>query len=221
MRLETFTDFNPDKVADYFTKRGWPVATIPAQSVNLVPVDNGASLECGDGRFDKFQKRKLHGVRILGGINAIMATLTGGNEVGLIRANQLIRRAGVTAGTHSAENGGCAHVELWMDGKLESAVYPYEFDRVRDGLPTGKWLRGLMKECGGAHIRLNGDHEEEGVRINPFRGLTEKADDGARFRIDDWFMADLCVPTSTRLLKIAEVVEKRRPDAARLEIIVP
>ncbi len=37
----------------------------------------------------------------------------------------------------------------------------------------------------------------------------------------DWFMADLGISDEVRFFKIAEVVEKLRPDAAKLEIIVP
>ncbi|MBI2330402.1 hypothetical protein HYU94_03350 [Candidatus Daviesbacteria bacterium] len=222
MKYEVYIGFNPDRVAEYFKGRNWPVITIPRQEITLVNVDKDASLECGDGRFDNFEKRKLHGIRILGGINAIMAILTGGDEVGLEKATELIKKFGVTPGTHSADHGGCGYADLWMAGELKSAIYPYKLHDVdRGGLRIGQWLRREMKRLGGAHIRLNGNHMEEGVRLNPFRGLTEKAEDGLRFRTDDWFMADLGVPDEVRWFKLAEVIEKLKPEAAKLEVIVP
>lgn len=221
-KLETYTGFNPEKIADYFQKRNWPVMFFPGEAVVLVEVGAGAALECGDGRFDQLEKRHLHGVRVLGGINAIMATLTGGDEIGLERAVDLVKKAGFAPGTHSAEHGGCGYADLWIQAQLESALYPYELDGIdRGGLRIGAWLRRKMSNWGGRHFRLNGNHNEVGVRLNPFRGLTEKAEDGMRFRIDDWFMADLGIPDSVRWFKIAETIEKLKPDAANLEIIVP
>lgn len=222
-RLEVYTGFNPEKIAEYFTKRGWPVEVLPSNNVSLVEVDKGAALECGDGRFDQLEKRHLYGVRVLGGINAIMATLTGGNEIGMKRAVELIKKAGLAPGTHSAEHGGgCGYADLWMQGRLESALYPYELGGVdRGGLRIGVWLRRTMGQWGGRHFRLNGNHNEIGVRLNPFRGLTEKAEDGTRFRIDDWFMADFGISDKVRWFKVAETIEKLKPEAANLEIIVP
>lgn len=236
MRYEAYTGFNPDKMANYFSNRGWPVTIMPVVDAKLVRVSKGAPLECGDGRFDQLENRDLviesqteelglhvRGVRILGGINAIMATLTGGDEVGLQRATEILKRFGVAPGTHSADHGGCGYADLWIAGKLESAIYPYELHDAmnRGSLRLGRRLVELMNDLGGKHYRLNGNHKEEGVRINPFKWLTEVAHDGLRFRIDDWFLADLGIPDKVRFLKIAEVVEKLKPEAAKLEIIVP
>lgn len=222
MKYEVYTGFNPEKAAEYFLRRGWSVEALPRQNVVLVRVGKGAALECGDGRFDRFEKRQLYGVRVLGGINAVMATITGGDEVGLERAVELTKKAGFAPGTHSAEHGGCGYADLWIQGELKSALYPYELDGIdRGGLRIGQWLSKTMRKWGGWHFRLNGNHLEEGVRLNPFVGLTEKAEDGARFRVDDWFMAGLGVPDKVRFFKIAETVERLKPDAAQLEIIVP
>lgn len=222
MKLETYIGFNPDEMADYFERRGWHIQTVPVREVKLVRVQEGASLECGDGRFDQFEKRRLHGIRDLGGINAVMAYLTGGDEVGLLRACELIKRFGATPGTHSAEDGGCGFVDLWMAGDLESAIYPYALHSIdKGGLRIGQWLKAKMRHLGGAHIRLNGDHKEEGVRVNSFRGYTEVAGCGSRFRIDDWFLADLGIPDQVRFFKNAEVIEKLKKNAKKLEIIVP
>ncbi len=220
---ETYIGFDPNKIADYFTARGWPVTTIPLTEVTLVKISKGAALECGDGRFDQLVERGAHGVRVFGGINTIMAIHTGGDEVGFQRAADLIKKFGVTPGTHSADHEGCGYADLWIAGKLKSAIYPYEFggDAERGGLRIGQWLKNKMEDLGGRHFRLNGNHMEEGVRLNPFRGYTERANDGLRFRVDDWFMADLGIPDRARFFKIAEAVEMLKPEAAKLEIIVP
>ncbi len=223
-KLEVYTGFNSDKMIGYFQKRGWPVVVIPKQSVSLERVTNGAALECGDGRFDQLDERSAYGVRVFGGINAIMAIHTGGDEIGLERATDIIkRRFGLNPGTHSAEHGGCGYADLWIAGELKSAVYPYELHELV-GTGSGRLgygLRSKMRELGGKHFRLNGNHAEQGVRINPFRDFTEAADDGLRFRVDDWFMADLGIPDNMRWFKIAEATEKLKPDAKKLEIIVP
>lgn len=219
--LEAYTGFNPDIIVRYFTERGWPVSLIPYSDVHLVTVQKGAPLECGDGRFDELKDRESRGVRVFGGINAIMAILTGGDEVGLERAKYLIEKFGATPGTHSAEEGGCGYADLWMNNLLESALYPHELHLLRGSERIGQRLQEAMTALGGRHFRLNGNHKEEGVRINPFRNNTEGATDGRRFRIDDWFMADLGVPDKVRFFKIAETVEKLKPGAAKLEIIIP
>ena len=222
MRYEVYTGFNPDKIEEYFSGRGWSVKTFPRQETSLVKVKKGAALECGDGRFDYLEEREVHGVRVLGGINAVMALVTGGDEIGLIRATQLIKKFGSTPGTHSADHGGCGYADLWINGQLESVRFPYELDGIdKGGLRMGQWLKALMKNLGGKHFRLNGNHMEEAVRLNPFRGFTEDANDGLRFRVDDWYLADLGVPDPVRFSNIAETVEKLKPEAARLEIIVP
>lgn len=237
MKHEIYTGFNPENIANYYLGRGWEVKTITVGEVKLAKVTKGAPLECGDGRFDQLEDRNIvtadqweggldlhvRGVRILGGVNAIMAILTGGDEVGLQRATELLHRVGVAPGTHSAEMGSCGYADLWIQGKLESARYAYQLHETmnRGGLRLGQRLGEVMRDLGGRHYRLNGNHKEEGVRLNPFRGSTEIAFDGSRFRVDDWFMADLGIPDAIRWFKIAEVVEKLKPEAARLEIIIP
>jgi hypothetical protein len=51
--------------------------------------------------------------------------------------------------------------------------------------------------------------------------MTEAAVDGLRFRIDDWFLANLGIPDEERFLKIAETIRQLKPDAQKLEIIIP
>ena len=207
--LETFTGFNADKMGQYFADQGYSVEMTPVSELVVVNVTPGAALECGDGRFDKLIRRKAHGIRIFGGINALQALLTGGNRVGLERATELIHRFGAKPGTHSADEGGCGYADLWIAGKLESAIYPYDPESMEKGdLRLRARLEERMKDLGGKHFRLNGNHNEEGLRINPVRGMTEDANDGLRFRVDDWFMADLGIPDHVRFFKIAETVKK-------------
>lgn len=218
-RLEVYTGFDPEEIDKHFQDRGWQPATfIPKEETRLVRVPKDAPVECGDGRFDHLEDRTTHGVRILGGVNSIMALLTGGDEIGLQRAIDLLDKKKVKPGTHH----DCGYATLWMAGRLDSARYPYKLHRIdRGGSTWGDWLTNVMRNSGGKHYMLNGNHKEEGVRLNPFRGYTEAVYDGSRFRIDDWFMADLGIPDFVRFFKIAEVVEKLKPDAAKLEIIVP
>lgn len=221
-RLDVYTGFNQAGVKDYFSQRGWSVTTITKQEISLVRVTKGAALECGDGRFDQLEGRETYGVRILGGVNAVMALHTGGDEIGLERARDLIKKFGATPGTHSADKGGCGYADLWIEGKLKSAIHPYKLgEEDRGGLRISNWLIDLMHSVGGKHFRLNGNHMEEAVRLNPFRGYTEAAFDGLRFRIDDWFLAGLGIPDEARFFKIAETIELLNPEAAKLEIIVP
>ena len=222
MKLETYIGFKADKTTNFFLRRNWPVVQIPVAETKLVKVTKGAALECGDGRFDTLEDREKYGIRVFGGINAIMALHTGGDENGFKRAVRLVRKFGAEPGTHSAEEGGCGYVDLWMAGELKSARYPYELNQMdKGGLRLGHWLRDLMRQHSGKHFRLNGNHQEEGVRLNPFIGYTEDANDGLRFRVDDWFMAEIGTPDEVRFFKIAETVEKLKPAAARLEIIIP
>lgn len=227
MSYEVYRGFNLGKMAAFFEdERGWPpVMPVYREQIKLVRVTPGAALECGDGRFDHLENRQGHGVRILGGVNAVMAMLTGGDRLGLERATELLLEHGVTPGTHSAEGpeGNCGFVELWKAGRLRSARHPYRLGEEieRGGFRIGEWLKNTMAGLGGEHYRLNGNHLEEGVRINPFLRYTELATDGLRFRIDDWFMESLGFPDEERWSKIAETIEKVKPDAAKLEIIVP
>ena len=228
MNYEVYAGFNVDEIADYFnSKRGWPVKTISRDNVDLVPVQNGAALECADGRFDQLTDRETHGygVRVLGGINFFMALETKGNMVGLLKATELLKPLGATPGTHSADHGGCGFADLWIEEKLKSALHPYELDGVRGGLRIGPWLKSTMEQLGGKHHRVNGNHREVAVRLNPFRGYTERANCGSRFRIDYCFIKDaianLDIPFQQELFMIAETVELLRPEAARLEIIIP
>lgn len=214
-KLITHPYYNPDETAEYFDKRCWPVVLVPRSSVELVQTEKGAALECADGRFDNCPNRKFYGPRIFGGVNVVAAMITGGDSAGFIRAARLVEGMGYSPGTHSAEHGGCGYYDLWADGSLTSALYPLDkasFSRIH--------IKNLMELAGGKHFKLNGEHVEEAVRLNPYFGTTEKAEDCKRFRVDDWFLAYLGVPAERRYAKIMESVEKLKPDAARCEIIV-
>lgn len=225
---KTHPSYSPQEVHEFFEDRGWPVKLITKSEVDLTIVAKDAALECGDGRFDNCPGKDINGPRVLGGINAVAAMVTGGTYEGYFKATQLVKEMGYNPGTHSDEGEGndgegCGFYLLWLKGKLKSAKYPYEIkteDITRSGINLGDWLRVNMRLLGGKHFRLNGQHVEEGVRLNPFIGLTEVAQDCKRFRIDDWFLAQLGVTPEQRYLKIAETVEQLKPDAKKMEIII-
>ena len=212
--ITSHPDFDFDKTADYFSKRGWPVKFISSAELKLVPTNAGAALECADGRFDKFPNRKLYGPRIFGGINVIAAMITGGDASGFIKAARLVEGTGFTPGTHSAEHGGCGYYDLWAEGRVTSAMYPLDQSSL-----LNLHIKELMKAMSGKHFRLNGNHVEEAVRLNPYYKTTENCQDCKRFRVDDWYLAFLGVPADRRYNKIIETVEKLKSDAAKLEII--
>lgn len=225
LRYRTPRNFSAEEAVDFFRDRNWPVSLKRISEVTLVSVTPGSALECGDGRFDDFPRRNgIYGPRIFGGINGVMALVTGGDNKGLYRATLAIEKIGFMPGTHSADEGGCGLEDLWELGNLDSAIYPYEIELnhiTKRGIKIGRWLEIEMKMLGGKHFRLNGHHREEGLRINPIIGFVELGQGGDRFRIDDWFLAKLGVNQRHRLLHYAEVVEKLKPDAAKAELIVP
>ncbi len=57
-QLEVYTGFKPEIPAEYFTRRTWPVTFVQRESIELVRVQKGAPLECGDGRFDQLEERR-------------------------------------------------------------------------------------------------------------------------------------------------------------------
>jgi hypothetical protein len=217
--LKVSNNYNQELFADYFSDRKWPVSFVNAPDICLIQTDKGASLECGDGRFDDCPDRKKYGPRVFGGVNAIQAILTGGNLAGLHEAWKLLDRIGYTPGTHSADHGGCGYYDLWNAGKFKHAKHANEITII-DAKP-GEIVKSLMKVVHGKHFRLNGYHREEAVRLNPLIHMTECARGGDRFRVDDWLLAELNVDQETRMLKMAETVEQLKPDACKLEIIRP
>ncbi len=223
-RLEVFTGFNPISTTKYFEQHGWDVRPVYDSDIKLVKVQRNSALECGDGRFDDYPDREMYGPRVFGGINAVQALITGGDVIGLLRATELVAKFGFTPGTHSAEHGGCGYFDLWKEGKLDHANYNYvapQEEEIKGFKRFGSWLELTLKLYHGKHFRLNGDHQEQAVRLNPFKGYTDISGNGSRFKVDDWFLADLGVPDHKRFHKIRETVEKLRPEAAKLEIILP
>jgi hypothetical protein len=224
IEYKTHPNFDPEEVEYFFGKRGWPVSRLRPTDVELMEATKGAALECADGRSDNFPGEEMYGPRVFGGINAVAAMLYGGDFDALHEAARKVRSMGFAPGTHSAEHGGCGCVDLWMQNNLDSAVFRYALrteEITKNGIKLGDWLRVQMKLMGGKHIRLRGEHIEEAVRLNPFIGLTEKADDARRFRSDDWVLNELGVPNRQRYLKVAECVEKLKPDATKIEILIP
>lgn len=224
LKLESYSGYNQGVVASHFFELGWKVKIISVNDVHLIAVHKGAAIECSDGRFDsELLKRKMRGPRIFGSINAIMSLITGGGEDGLEAASRLVSKFGLTPGTHSADHGGCGYFDLWKNGRLKSANYPYKPDHEelakQRGCKLGHLLAERVRALGGYHFRLNGEHCEEAVRYNHFRNTTDISGNCRRFIVDDWVLADLGIPVEKRLLLIAECVEQLRPEAKRLEII--
>jgi hypothetical protein len=142
--LETYIGFNPKKIETFFAEReNWPVLYLPVQQLELVPVNQGAALECGDGRFDKLENREMRGPRVLGGVNVVMAMRTGGGTVGFHRAVQQLALHGATSGTHN----DCGYEHLWEASRLASARYAFEpiVENLLDGEKLGVRLKAKTK----------------------------------------------------------------------------
>jgi len=239
MALESLTHPNPiqtlDQAYTFYHKRGWEIKEIPQKTEDgsataaetialLVPTDKGAALECGDGRADKLENRKLHGPRVFGQVNALTATLTGGDQDGFFAASTILHQIGYAPGTHSDDAHGCGFYELWKAGKLSTGVFPCEIEErlaTRPGIKLGHRLSELMEAMGGKHFRYRDNHQEQGLRINFEDHTTEKPQNGERFRVDDWLLRMAGMPPRQRFLQYAETVEQLKPDAVRVEFILP
>lgn len=224
--LETVPGFDPYRLAKRFEKRGWRVEFVAASNVDLISVTPNAATECGDGRFDLYRRESgIYGARLFGGVNAIAAFRTGGDYQGFYKAARLLEACGCAPGTHGAAHygPGCGMFELWKNGQLESVVYPFAIplERIAKEIQPSQWIKAKMRELGGKHMTLQGLHEEQGLRWNPFIGMTERAEVGDRFRVDDYVLAAAKVPEFRRAWFKAEIVEKLKPDAKKVEIIVP
>lgn len=217
LELKTHPSHNLQELEDFFNDRNWPVTYIPVADTQLVIAQHGEALQCADGRSDFLDE---YGPRVFGGINSVAAMLTGGDLKGFQRAAIKVSELGFAPGTHSADHGGCGYCDLWVANDLRTAIFPYQLGIIGRQVKTGQLLRDLMKLLGGKHVKLNGQHQEEAVRLNPFIGYTEKVRNGKRFRNDDWVLAQLGVPPRQRYYKIAECVEKLKPDAAKLEVLI-
>jgi hypothetical protein len=239
VELQTTTGFDPYKIKDHFDGRTfksqggiyvWQAELIPADEVELVQATPGSALECPDGRFDEERKEnEIYGVRTWGQTNgvAMMCDDCDGDFIGFTFAAKKVRDSGYTPGTHGAvhKGPGCAQHNLWMTGQLrEVEVNPYRMtaDEVEHfGIDEATFIKAAVKRMGGRHFTLNGIHEEDAVRINPFLHTTEKAPTGDRFRLDHWYLGLLGVEQEKRLEVTRLIVEKARPQAAKIEILYP
>lgn len=226
MELITCSDFDPFIVQDSFAAQGWVTEMVKASNVDLVQTDEGAAVECGDGRFDKILRKK-YGPRVFGGVNAIAALKTGGDWNGFMQAAEELRRFGIAPGTHGAvhHGEGCGQFGLWKNGLLESAVHrcslPFEL-MERLGSVGTDGIKALMDVLGGKHFRLPGEHEEKVLRWNPFIGTTEKSFEGDKFKNDDWLLSILGgISLAKRIAFNEETVRKLKSDCTKVEILVP
>lgn len=217
------TDFDAYRCQDLLYQRGWKdVELVKASNYVLRKVDKRAAWECADGRFDQLTDRKMRGYRSFGQVNGLMALKTGGDLIGLAKADILLFRSCQRTGSHGPT---CAMYELWKEGALETVVHKFNMPvRLlgKLGWGEGRFIKAHMELIPGKHFSLNGDHVEGGMTINPIYAYTEEAFDGSRFRVDDPALAQFGIPFETRMNFNAELVEKAKPDAAnKAEIIVP
>lgn len=217
LELKTHPSYQPEKVAWFFDGRGWSVEFTTVGRAGLVVVDLDTPVECIDGRFGNIQGSKKHGPKIPGGLNAIAALKTGSGITGFNAAAKEAKGLGFRAGTH----GHCGFFELWQKGELSAARYPLtfpEFSVTRFGL--SRWIELMQRFWGGKHFHLPGEHVEEMLVFNPFIGLTPVAS-SERFGYDHWVMQRLGTSPRRAMSLVAEAVEKLKPDAMKLELIVP
>lgn len=225
LKLETYPQFDPLEIQELYDFRGWKTELVKVSNVELVSVDQGAAIECADGRSNKFHGKKFHGVRFFGQINGVAALKTGGNIMGFYSAAQYLIEQKIAPGTHGAINKGegCGMFGLWKDKKyqysdLKDFCLPLEILERYNISPT-RWIKAQMKMLGGKHFTLPDSHQEQALRLNPFVGTTEKASSGDRFIVDDWFMPELSYVKKNNFN--AETVERLKPDAKKVEILIP
>ncbi len=232
LELKTHPSYKPEEVSQFFLDRGWEVTEIEViysdsakyvapyvynEAGILVPTDQGASLECIDGRFANRSRQVLNGPKIPGGTNSIAAVKTGGDAVGFNAAAKEAERFGFRAGTHKH----CGFFDLWRAGKLEAARFSMEFPEYaleRNGGDAGHWIKLKNRFWQGFHFSLPGEHEEMALRFNPYIGTTllPRRD---KFSYDHWLMQSLGVHRRRAMRLVAETVEQLAQGSKRLEIV--
>lgn len=215
MKLEAYPNFSPFQVRDFVQAGGWEAEIIRVSNVDLRTTQKGAALECGDGRSDSLPNRKKYGPRILGGIHAVSALVTGGTRVGRARGIELTKESGYFPGTHGAEyeGEGCGAFGLLKNRKVP-VPFPLE------DIPTIDEIKAEMEQAGGMHVKLPGLHIEKAVIYNPFPDTTIKGT-GERFIEDDWFLDRVGASWLGRIIYMMKIVEQLKPDAKKLEILIP
>lgn len=203
IELKTHPSYRPSEVEAFFVGRGWGVEYVRASNENLVVAEEGAAVECIDGRLGKREHIKKHGPKLPGGSYAITALRTGGNTVGFNEAAVLLKRLGYRAGTHEC----CGFLELWLNGELQAAKHRLE---LPGGLDHKTWVTMKHRQWKGKHFDIleeHKKHEEEALTFNPFVGVTSQARKD-RFGYDHGLMQVLGVPERRAMYLVAETVEK-------------
>lgn len=211
VELKTHSSYRHSEVESFFGNRGWQIENVKVSNVGLVVADEGAALECIDGRFGQREIIKKHGPKIPGGSNAIAALKTGGDPAGFNAAALEVRRLGFRAGTHKH----CGFFELWENGGLKAIKHRLELPKIID---RATWISLKARHWGGKHFHLPGEHEEEALTFNPFVGTTSVARKD-RFSYDHWVMPSLGIHRRTAMLVVAETVEPLSPHR-RIEILI-
>ncbi len=198
--LKTHPQYNSTEVERFFVGRGWKVEFVRVGNEDLVPAEEGAAVECIDGRFGKRKEIKKHGPKLPGASLAIAASKTGGNTIGFNAAASEIARLGYRAGTHVH----CGFLHLWQNGELVAVKHKLELPNIPD---QANWMVLKQKQWGGKHFHISDEHEEEALTFNPFLGLTNKARKD-RFGYDHWLMQILGIHRRSAMHLVAETVER-------------
>ncbi len=224
IELAPYQNFNIKELEDFFVPRGWKVDLVKASNYDLVQADQGAALECIDGRYANLERRKKNGPKIPGALNAIAALKTGGDMPGFYLAARLAQTHGFNPGTHGAvhEGPGCGYHSLWENEALTSSMHRYTLPMGQSqGRSCAEYLKRMIKVWGGKHFRLPVVHEEEALVLNPHMGTTVIAMRD-RFIYDKWLMRKMGIGPMRSALIVAETIENLAPHLPkRVEIIIP
>lgn len=159
---------HPDfqKTVDFYRKNGWHVEIgNKTELVQAVP-----ELQCGDGRYANLPKNaRKAGIAIFGGLSGVAALKTGGTEVGIQKATDLVRSKGLTPGIHGDEHGplSCGLFHLWKAGALKSIKGIKDFL-----LPDEQALFRQLNSLGVVRTDLPGHHTEKMLTISFVGGKT-------------------------------------------------
>ncbi|MDD2823255.1 MAG: hypothetical protein PHQ59_04235 [Candidatus Daviesbacteria bacterium] len=219
INLETHRKYDQGKIANLFQERGWPVIFTDARNIDMMVPHIGSPVLCIDGKnANREESKKIEGIKLPGGVDFVAALKTGGCPVGFNAAAGELARLGYRAGTHKK----CSFYELWKNGLLEFAKYPLVLPKFnseaseQDNL--GRWISLKIRQWGGEHFHLPGEHTERKVRLNPFFGITPVSQSDY-FSFDLWPAQLLDISDSDSINLLAETVEKINRECMVVEIL--
>ncbi len=197
IELDTHSNFGPHQILAFFDNRGWNGRLIKASSEELVAVDNGAAVECIDGRYGRIV-RKMNGPKVPGAGLGVALSKRGGDLNALSLTADDLKAVGFNIGTHSS----CGFAQ--EEKGLRSLNYHLDLEGCGEDME--ELFARVAKELGGKHFILTGEHAEKRLVMNPFLGTTlVPAED--RFAGDPWLLVGLGINPRRALLIYAETVE--------------